>query len=101
VRRTALFAVALGLAVAGVARVPSPETPRPNVVLITLHTTRADHLGADGWKHARTPNLRSTSPGWETAAARSGASGKPFGLEPDPAVREQIGRVIEELERGG
>jgi arylsulfatase A-like enzyme/Flp pilus assembly protein TadD len=30
---------------------------RPNLVLITLDTTRADHLGAWGWPHARTPNL--------------------------------------------
>src|SRR5690606_16930126 len=25
--------------------------------LVTLDTTRADHLGAWGWPHARTPNL--------------------------------------------
>ena len=30
---------------------------RPNIVLITLDTTRADHLGAWGWPHARTPVL--------------------------------------------
>lgn len=30
---------------------------RPSLVLITLDTTRADHLGAWGWTHARTPNL--------------------------------------------
>jgi len=30
---------------------------RPDVVLITLDTTRADHLGAWGWRHAHTPNL--------------------------------------------
>lgn len=29
----------------------------PNLVVITLDTTRADHLGAWGWAHARTPNL--------------------------------------------
>jgi choline-sulfatase len=28
-----------------------------NLVLITLDTTRADHLGAWGWPHARTPHL--------------------------------------------
>jgi len=39
------------------APVAAPETPRPNVVLITLDTTRADHLGSYGWTHARTPNL--------------------------------------------
>ncbi|HEY2797060.1 MAG TPA: sulfatase-like hydrolase/transferase [Thermoanaerobaculia bacterium] len=36
---------------------PAPETPRPNILLITLDTTRADHLGCYGWTHARTPNL--------------------------------------------
>ena len=36
---------------------PAPTTP--NVVLLTLDTTRADHLGAAGWPHARTPHLDS------------------------------------------
>jgi choline-sulfatase len=31
--------------------------PRPNVVLVTLDTTRADHLGCYGYAGARTPNL--------------------------------------------
>ncbi|MES1240715.1 MAG: sulfatase-like hydrolase/transferase [Acidobacteriota bacterium] len=30
---------------------------RRSIVLITLDTTRADHLGSYGWKPARTPNL--------------------------------------------
>jgi arylsulfatase A-like enzyme/Tfp pilus assembly protein PilF len=30
---------------------------KPNVVLVTLDTTRADHLGAYGYAPARTPNL--------------------------------------------
>jgi arylsulfatase A-like enzyme len=33
------------------------QPQRPNVVLITLDTTRADHLGAYGYAKARTPNL--------------------------------------------
>ncbi|MEM7482176.1 MAG: sulfatase-like hydrolase/transferase [Acidobacteriota bacterium] len=33
------------------------ETPPPNIVLITLDTVRADHLGAAGYQDARTPNL--------------------------------------------
>jgi len=33
------------------------DQARPNVVLITLDTTRADHLGSYGYRHARTPNL--------------------------------------------
>jgi len=35
----------------------SPAAPHRNIVLITLDTTRADHLGAWGWKYAKTPNL--------------------------------------------
>ncbi len=35
---------------------PTPPTP-PNIVLLTLDTTRADHLGSAGWPHAATPNL--------------------------------------------
>jgi arylsulfatase A-like enzyme/tetratricopeptide (TPR) repeat protein len=33
---------------------PSSHAP---IILITLDTTRADHLGAWGWRHARTPHL--------------------------------------------
>jgi len=33
------------------------QSQRPNVVLITLDTTRADHLGPYGYAEARTPNL--------------------------------------------
>ncbi len=35
---------------------PGPD-PRPHVVLVTLDTTRADHLGAYGRAQARTPTL--------------------------------------------
>ncbi|HEX3528658.1 MAG TPA: sulfatase-like hydrolase/transferase [Thermoanaerobaculia bacterium] len=35
----------------------APSAPRHSIVLITLDTTRADHLGAWGWKYAKTPNL--------------------------------------------
>jgi arylsulfatase A-like enzyme/cytochrome c-type biogenesis protein CcmH/NrfG len=35
---------------------PAARTP-PNILLITLDTTRADHLGAYGDREARTPNL--------------------------------------------
>ncbi len=34
-----------------------PAAARPNLLLVTLDTTRADHLGAWGWRDARTPNL--------------------------------------------
>jgi choline-sulfatase len=35
----------------------APPAPSRSLILITLDTTRADHLGAWGWPHARTPNL--------------------------------------------
>jgi choline-sulfatase len=35
----------------------SRTLPPQSLILITLDTTRADHLGAWGWPHARTPNL--------------------------------------------
>ncbi|HEV2845955.1 MAG TPA: sulfatase-like hydrolase/transferase, partial [Thermoanaerobaculia bacterium] len=42
----------------GLAAAPpkAPASP-PNLILVTLDTTRADHLGAWGWPHARTPHL--------------------------------------------
>lgn len=46
----------LGMNSASAAPVSRPA-PRRNLVLLTLDTTRADHLGAWGWKFARTPNL--------------------------------------------
>jgi arylsulfatase A-like enzyme/Flp pilus assembly protein TadD len=52
--------IAAGL-VGSVAAAPkpaaTPDKPRRSLVLITLDTTRADHLGSYGWKAARTPNL--------------------------------------------
>ncbi|MCJ7643243.1 MAG: sulfatase-like hydrolase/transferase, partial [Candidatus Aminicenantes bacterium] len=38
-------------------RVALPGTPSYNILLITLDTTRADHLGCYGYKPAKTPNL--------------------------------------------
>ena len=61
-----LFAIGL-LAVSALAAAPpskpgaksaaKPAAPPQSLVLITLDTTRADHLGAWGWPHARTPHL--------------------------------------------
>lgn len=34
-----------------------PETPRPNLLLITLDTTRADHLGSYGYERKTSPRL--------------------------------------------
>lgn len=36
---------------------PQPAKRAPNLVLITMDTTRADHLGAWGYRDAHTPNL--------------------------------------------
>ena len=58
-RSTALLLAAglLGCAVL-LAAAPAPRQATPqSLVLITLDTTRADHLGAWGWPHARTPHL--------------------------------------------
>ena len=45
------------LAAAALAGCRPPVTTRPNLLLITLDTTRADHLGAYGDRRARTPNI--------------------------------------------
>lgn len=52
----ALALVALGARAAG-ASPAAATTPRPNLVLVTMDTTRADHLGAWGWQPAVTPSL--------------------------------------------
>ena len=55
-KAAALGVVLIAVAVAA-ARTPPSPTERPNVVLITLDTTRADRLGAYGRSDAGTPNL--------------------------------------------
>ncbi len=47
----------LGLSAWAVAEAQEVPAARPNIVLVTLDTTRADHLGTWGWDHARTPVL--------------------------------------------
>jgi hypothetical protein len=47
----------LGALLTIAAQAPTPPPARPNIVLVTLDTTRADHLGAWGWRDARTPHL--------------------------------------------
>ncbi|HEY7162591.1 MAG TPA: sulfatase-like hydrolase/transferase, partial [Acidobacteriota bacterium] len=49
---------------AGCSKKVQEQTAKPNVLLITLDTTRADRLGCYGYKTAQTPNL--------DALARSG-----------------------------
>lgn len=58
--RPLLLVPLLGLLAAGSPRTASAAAERearPDLLLVTLDTTRADHLGAWGWSHARTPNL--------------------------------------------
>ena len=48
----------------GCARAPQPGTPRPrNVLLVTIDTLRADHVGAYGYTRARTPALDALAAG--------------------------------------
>jgi choline-sulfatase len=63
--RSSLRALPLILLATAVCRGAPARVRRPNVVLITLDTTRADHLGSYGWRYARTPSL--------DALARKGA----------------------------
>src|SRR5262249_36484266 len=57
-RRLIVAALAVGLAVLAVAFwLRTTRTTRPNVLLITLDTTRADHLGAYGYRNGATPRL--------------------------------------------
>jgi choline-sulfatase len=51
-----LTALAVAPATAPAAPAAAKRTP-PNLVLITMDTTRADHLGAWGYPYAHTPNL--------------------------------------------
>jgi arylsulfatase len=54
-RRTLAFALAAGLA--GAACAPSGAGGRPNLLLITVDTLRADHLGCYGYGRDTSPNL--------------------------------------------
>ncbi|HKH47210.1 MAG TPA: sulfatase-like hydrolase/transferase [Thermoanaerobaculia bacterium] len=56
-RQAAIILFLLGTSVLAAAPPPRPAPPPPSIVLITLDTTRADHLGAWGWPYARTPHL--------------------------------------------
>jgi len=52
-----VLALALSLVTLAAPVQHDATAPRPNIVLITLDTTRADHLGCYGWRHASTPKL--------------------------------------------
>src|SRR5438874_891509 len=57
-RRAVLVALlAAGMTVAAWFALKPRKSPRPNVLLITIDTLRADHLGCYGFSLARTPNL--------------------------------------------
>src|SRR5512133_1957852 len=49
--------VLLGLALVNYACAQSTVPSTPNVVIITIDTLRADHLGCYGYKQIRTPNI--------------------------------------------
>ena len=62
------FVGTLAVGVAGLALIPSmfsqsarpsarKATPKPDVLLITIDTLRADHVGAYGSKNAETPTI--------------------------------------------
>ncbi|MFT4974867.1 MAG: choline-sulfatase [Myxococcota bacterium] len=44
-------------ACAGETPAPAPAVPQPSLVVVTLDTTRADHIGAYGYAAAQTPNI--------------------------------------------
>lgn len=54
----AIAVIAVGIILVRFVR-PASNAPRggPNVLLVTLDTTRADRIGAYGWRHGRTPTL--------------------------------------------
>jgi choline-sulfatase len=54
VRIAVVACIVSALAAAGCARL---ERARPNVLLVTLDTTRADHIGAYGYRAGQTPNI--------------------------------------------
>src|SRR3979490_1941941 len=53
-RRIFFFLIALSAAQAAA---QTPEKSPPNVVLITIDTLRADHLGCYGYQRIKTPNI--------------------------------------------
>src|SRR6266481_4879441 len=53
-RRIVFLLIALNAALAGA---QTPEKSAPNVVLITIDTLRADHLGCYGYQQIKTPNI--------------------------------------------
>lgn len=52
--RLLLFAACISIACGSP---PEPPRPKPNVLLITIETLRADHVGSFGYRRTTTPNL--------------------------------------------
>ena len=52
-----VFALAAAILVAAGCGREGRRTGRPNVLLVTIDTVRADHLGVYGYRDAETPNL--------------------------------------------
>ena len=55
--RFVLTLLTLALPAALNAAAQAPAKPAPNVLLITIDTLRADHLGCYGYKQIKTPNI--------------------------------------------
>jgi choline-sulfatase len=71
-----LVLVSVGLGTGGCGE--SPDTSRPNVLLVTLDTVRADHCSLYGYERDTTPNLRriaTRSAVFETAYAPMATTG--------------------------
>lgn len=69
-----LLAVIFAAAGSGCGDVRSPDTPKRNVLLITLDTLRADHLGSYGYGRDTSPSIDSLASGsfiFEHAVAQS------------------------------
>jgi arylsulfatase A-like enzyme len=57
---------------------PEPPPPKPNVLLITIETLRADHVGHHGYRRTTTPNLDRLAR--EGASFRNAVAQAPFTL---------------------
>ncbi len=57
--RIAILGISVLVVCASVAcrKPPEPPPPKPNVLLITIETLRADHIGHHGYRRVTTPNL--------------------------------------------
>ncbi|MCH8205242.1 MAG: sulfatase-like hydrolase/transferase, partial [Candidatus Hydrogenedentes bacterium] len=55
----AVFAAAAGLGAmsCGGRETPLPDAPRPNIVVITVDTLRADHMSLYGYERETTPEI--------------------------------------------